>query len=315
MTFANPYLLLLLLAVPALLFAKSRMARDDARAGFSDVTLFSGMRKTWRLRYRWLPTLMRACALALLVVALARPQKGQAQSVLPGQGIDIVLIMDTSSSMSTVFGSGNDTRLGAAQKVLKDFIAGRKDDRVGLVVFRNDSIVLSPLTLDYKALDGLIDGANQVNLNDGTAIGLGVAESLNLLRESKARSRVAILLTDGQNNNPQLEPLAAAKIAQTLGVRLYTIGVIDPRSRSGGGNVDEKALSQMADVTGGRYFSADSPQALQNVYQSIDQLEKSRVGRLQFAAYDELAVYFLAGALAFIGLELALNATLWRRSL
>jgi Ca-activated chloride channel family protein len=313
MKFADPYLLLLLLAIPALLFLKGRVWRDDTRASFSDVRLLSSMRVTWRLRFRWLPTLMRACALALLVVALARPQKGQAQSVLPGQGIDIALVLDTSSSMSTTT-LGNQTRLEVAQNVIKDFINGRKDDRIGLVVFRDESLVLSPLTLDYQALDGLLDGVSQVNLNDGTAIGLGVGESLNLLRDSKARSRVAILLTDGQNNNTQLEPLAAAKIAQTLGVRLYTIGVIDPRSRGSSGNVDEKALTEMANVTGGRYFSADSPQALASVYQNIDQLEKSRVGRPQFAAYHELALYFLAGALAFVGLEFAMSATLWRRA-
>jgi Ca-activated chloride channel homolog len=277
------------------------------------VSLLSGLRPTRRIRFRWLPTLLRAGAIALLVVALARPQKGQAQSELPGQGIDIAIVLDTSSSMSTTF--GNETRLAVAQRVIKDFISGRKDDRIGLVIFRDESLVLSPLTLDYDALKRLLDGVSNVNLSDGTAIGLGLGESLNLLRESKARSRVAILLTDGQNNNDTLQPAAAAKIAQTLGIRLYTIGVIDPRSRGAGGNVDEKALTEMANVTGGRYFPADSPQALANVYQSIDQLEKSRVGRIQFAAYDELALYFLAAALAFLAAELFLNATVWRRAL
>jgi Ca-activated chloride channel family protein len=315
MKFADPYLLLLLLAVPALLLLKTRLWRDAARTNFSDLGLFAGARSTWRLRFRWLPTLFRACALALLVIALARPQKAQAQTELPGQGIDIALVLDTSSSMSTT-SFGADSRLAVAQRVIKDFISGRKDDRIGLVIFQNESLVLSPLTLDYDALKSLLDNVRSVNLNDGTAIGLGVGESLNLLRESRARSRVAILLTDGENNNTTLQPLAAAKIAETLGIRLYTIGVIDPRTRGRtGANVDEQALTQMAITTGGRYFSADSPQALAGVYQNIDQLEKSRVGRLQFASYDELAVYFLAGAVAILAAELALSATVWRRAI
>lgn len=314
MRFADPYLLLLLLAIPILLYVKGRLARDRARAAFSDLSLLSGLSPTWRIRFRWVPALVRAMALALLVLALARPQKGQAESELPGQGIDIALVLDTSSSMSSTT-LGRESRLEVAQRVIQDFIGGRKDDRIGLVVFRDQTLVLSPLTLDYEALKHLVGDVQRVDLSDGTAIGLGLGESLNLLRESKARSRVAILLTDGQNNNRTVEPLAAARIGQTLGVRVYTIGVIERNVRGGGVNVDEEALRQMAEITGGRYFAADSPEALAGVYESIDQLEKSRVGRLQFAAYDELAVYFLAGAVVLLALELALNATVWRRSL
>lgn len=313
MKFADPYLLVLVLAIPLLLLVKWRFSRDRARAAFSDVGLLAGYRPTWRVRYRWVPTFVRAAALALLVVALARPQQGQAESELPGRGIDIALVMDTSSSMSVTL--GGESRLAVAQRVIKDFIGGRAEDRIGLVIFRDESLVLSPLTLDYDALKGLVDDVQRVNLNDGTAIGLGLGESLVLLRESRARSRVAILLTDGQNNNRTLEPLAAARIAETIGVRVYTIGILDSRARGGGANVDEEALKQMAEITGGRYFSADSPEALANVYASIDQLEKSRVGRLQFAQYDELAWYFLAGAVGLLAFELVLNATVWRRAL
>jgi Ca-activated chloride channel family protein len=312
-TFASPYLLLVLLALPALLFLNARLGRDDARGAFSDLRLLQGMRPTWRIRYRWFPIFLRACAVALLVVALARPQKGRAETELPGQGIDIALVMDTSSSMSGT-SLGNQTRLAVAQKVIKDFIAARQDDRIGLVIFQNESLVLSPLTLDYQALQSLVDNVQSVQLNDGTGIGVGLAEAVNLLRESRARSRVAILLTDGENNNPAIEPITAAKIAQTLGVRLYTIGIIDPQSRRGAGNVNEQALGEMAKITGGRYFAADSPQALENVYANIDQLEKSRVGRTQFAAYQELAVYFLAAAVLMLAAEMVLNATVWRRA-
>jgi Ca-activated chloride channel family protein len=219
--------------------------------------------------------------------------------------------MDTSSSMTSPL--GGESRLAVSQRVIKDFISNREQDRIGLVIFKNESLVLSPLTLDYEALDGLLDEVDQVNLEDGTAIGLGVGESLNLLRESRAQSRVAILLTDGQNNNHTLEPLAATRVAETLGVRLYTIGILDSRASSA--NVDEQALQEMANITGGRYFPADSPEALAGVYESIDQLEKSRVGRPQYAEYDELALYFLAGAVALLAVELALNATVWRQAL
>lgn len=313
MTFADPYLLLLLLGVPAALLAKGRFGTERPRAAFSDVGLFGGFRPTWRIRYRWLPTLLRASALALLVIALARPQQGQAESELPGRGIDIALVMDTSSSMTTLL--GGESRLAVAQRVLKDFVDARSEDRIGLVIFRNESLVLTPLTLDYNALKGLVDDVQRVNLDDGTAIGLGLGESINLLRESRARSRVAILLTDGQNNNRMLEPLAAARIAETLGVRVYTIGILDSRARNVGANVDEEALRQMAEITGGRYYAADTPEGLAGVYESIDRLEKSRVGRLQFAAYDEIALYFLLAAVVVLGLELGLNATVWKRAL
>jgi Ca-activated chloride channel family protein len=177
-------------------------------------------------------------------------------------------------------------------------------------------MVLSPLTLDYDALQALLFQARQINLSDGTAIGVAVAEALNLLRDSRARSRVAILLTDGENNNQTVEPLAAARVAQTLGIRLYTIGVVaeERPQAEGKPNVDEEALRKMAELTEASYYRADSPEALERVYEDIGRLEKSRVGRKQFAAFDELAVYFLGMALLLLALELGLTATVWRRT-
>jgi Ca-activated chloride channel family protein len=155
----------------------------------------------------------------------------------------------------------------------------------------------------------------QVNLPDGTAIGVGLADAVNLMRESRARSRAIIVLTDGENNAGAIEPLAASRIAETLGVRVYTIGVIDPRSRRAGNpGVDEKALQQMAQVTGGRYFPADSEQALSDVYKSIDTLEKSRVGRTQYGAYNEMAPYLVVTALLLLALELILRSTVWKQA-
>ncbi len=315
MRFADPLLLVLILVVPLLLLLR-RGARPEARPGlFSSIGLLSGYRQTRRVRFRWIPTALRAIALVLFVIALARPQSGQAQSELPGQGIDIALVQDISSSMTTT-SFGKDTRIAVAERVMTNFIKSRKDDRLGLVVFRDQSLVLSPLTLDYNALLGLVPQLDSINLPDGTAIGLGLADGVNILRDSKARSRVVILLTDGENNNDQLPPLTAARIAQTLGIRVYTIGIIDPRLRGGSGadTVDEAALRQMANITGGRYFPAENEQALAAIYQNIDSLEKSRVGRPQFAAYDELAIYFLAAGLALLAGEVLLRSTLWRQT-
>ena len=312
MKFSEPYLLLLLLALPVLLFIRRRM-RPSRPATFSSLELLASYRPTWRVRLRWIPTAVRAGALLLMVIALARPQVGRAENELPGQGIDIALVLDISSSMSSSQ-LGNESRLAVAQRVLTNFIKDREEDRLGLVVFRDDSLVLSPLTLDYQALQALVKEANRVNLNDGTAIGVALAESLNLLRESRAKSRIAILLTDGENNNITVQPLASARLAEALGIRLYTIGVTDSGRSSGATNVDERALREMADLTGGSYYRADSPETLGAIYENIGRLEKSRVGQKQYASYDELAGYFLGGCLALLLLELGLITTVWRRA-
>jgi Ca-activated chloride channel family protein len=313
-TFNDPNLLLLLLALPPALLLKWRTGEQATPGGFSNLGLLRGFRPTWRIRYRWLPAIIRAGALALLVVALARPQVGQAETELPGQGIDIALVLDLSSSMSSASLSTG-SRQEVAQRVLTDFVEGREEDRIGLVIFREEALLLSPLTLDYEALAQLLQQAPRVGLPDGTAIGVGLATAVDMLRESRARSRVAILLTDGENTAGSIQPLEAARIAEALGVRVYTIGVIAPGSRSAGNlNVNEAALREMASLTGGQYFPAESEQALEAIYASIDQLEKSRVGRPQYAAYNELAVYFLIGALGLLALELSLRGTVWRQA-
>ena len=310
MTFADPNLLFLLLAIPVALLIKARTGEGNGAGGFSNLELLSGFRPTWRIRYRWLPTAIRAGAIALLVVAIARPQVGRADSDLPGQGIDIALIVDTSGSMTATQLGPEDTRLDSAKRVLVDFIQGRTDDRLGLVVFRAGPLVLSPLTVDYEALTAVVEDVDEVSLPDGTAIGVGLSEALNLLRESRARSRVAILLTDGENNAGDIEPLAAARIAETLGIRVYTIGVIEAGRRT----VDERALTEMAELTGGRYYQASSEQALEAIYAGIDQLEKSRIDRSQFGVFDEYAGYFLATALGLLAFELLLRNTAWRQA-
>jgi Ca-activated chloride channel family protein len=284
----------------------------------------SDLRPTWRVRHRWALPALRLLALVLVVLALARPQAGQAGAVIPAEGIDIVLAMDVSGSMTdSTLGEG--TRLEVAKQVLGDFIDGRENDRLGLVVFRSESLALSPLTLDYEALQGLVERADVTPIPDGTAIGVAVADSLNLLRESRARSRVVILLTDGENNRFEVEPLAAARIAQTLKMRVYTIGVVDAPATGPGQespaealgtprlNVNEEALRQMAEIAGGLYYRADSPDTLAQIYDEIGELEKSRVGGETFSAFDERSALFLLPALALLGLEVLLSSTLFRK--
>ena len=323
--FENPYFLVLLIPLPALAWWQLRRRRAAGALTVASLRLVSDLRPTWRVRHRWALPALRLLALALLVLALARPQVGQAGSVVPAEGIDIVLALDVSGSMTEAT-LGERTRLDVAQDVLGEFIAGRENDRLGVVAFRSQSLALSPLTLDYKALRELVDRAEASPMPDGTAIGLAVADSLNLLRESRARSRVVILLTDGENNRFEVEPLAAARIAGTLKIRVYTIGVVDsPPEGAGeenpaevsmprlGLNVNEESLRRMAEVSGGRYYRADSPDTLAQIYDEIGDLEKSRVGRERFSAFDERSALFLMPALALLGLEVLLASTVFRK--
>lgn len=323
--FESPYFLLLIAFLPVLAWWQLRRRHISGALTMASLRLVSDLRPTWRVRYRWVPPTLRLLALALLALALARPQAGQAGSVVPAEGIDIVLALDVSGSM-TEASLGEKTRLEVAKDVLNDFIAGRENDRLGLVTFRSQSLALSPLTLDYEALQELVDRADDSPMPDGTAIGLAVADSLNLLRESRARSRVIILLTDGENNRLEVEPLAAARIAGTLKIRVYTIGVVDAPPESAGEkrpgevpmprldlNVNEEALRQMAEVSGGRYYRADSPDALASIYEEIGDLEKSRVGRERFSAFDERSALFLVPALALLGVELLLATMVFRK--
>jgi Ca-activated chloride channel family protein len=311
MHFENPQFLLLLLLLPPLLLWRRRAAEGNLT--FGSVALLRDVAPTWRVRCRPALKLLRALALLLLVLALARPQSGRAEALVPAEGIDIVLALDTSGSMSETL-LGEQTRLDVARSVLADFVRGRENDRLGLVAFRSQSLVVSPLTLDYDALESLVREVDVDALPDGTAIGLALADSLNLLRDSRARSRVVILLTDGENNRFEVEPMQAARIAEALKMRVYTIGVVDTDSPTlTATNVNEEALERIAEMTGGSYYRATSPETLARIYDDIGRLEKSRVGQERFAAFDERAAYFLIPGLALLALELLLVSTVFRR--
>jgi Ca-activated chloride channel family protein len=310
--FESPLALLLLLAVPALWILLRR--RPAAATTVGSVAGAGVAARTWRTRSQPLLPALRLMAVALLIVAAARPQRGEATTGAEGNGIDIVLAFDISTSMSLPFARGQ-TRLAAAKSVLSSFVQGRQNDRVGLVVFQGSTLTLSPLTTDYEAIGEDISGVERIRLADGTAIGVAIGESASVLRNSTAASRVVILLTDGENNVQQLEPLAAARIAEKLGIRVYTVGVVtrgvNPGSSAVG--VDEQSLRAIADVTHGTYNRAEDPAALQQIYEQIDQLEKSRFQARVLTRFADIAPYVLAAAVAVLAVETALRNSLLRR--
>lgn len=269
---------------------------------------------SWRIRLRWLPAALRVAAIALIVVALARPQRGLAVTSIPEEGIDIVLALDVSGSMAErtqPSGGGiGPPRIEAAKDVIAQFVDTLRGDRAGFVIFQGRSLVLSPLTLDLAALKRTVHDTESGLLPDGTAIGLGLSEALNLLRDSEAHSRIVVLLTDGQNNAGDIEPVQAAQLAKALGVRVYTIGFT---SRRGSGEVDETMLRRIASDTEGAYHDASTQQELAAAYDEIGALERSRVAERTFTRYEEFAPWLAAAALALLISEAALRATLLRR--
>ncbi len=312
--FETPYALVLLLLVPALALFYWRSRRNAAAVALGAVAPAEAAPRTWRIRLQPLLPALRILSVVLLVVALARPQSGHAEAHSTGEGIDIVLGFDVSSSMSEPF-TRNRSRLEVATDVLQQFVRNRTRDRVGLVAFQASSLTLSPLTTDYEAVAQSVKNAGTLRLKDGTAIGTAIGESVNLLRTSSARSRIIILLTDGENNVHQVEPLEAARIAEKLGIHVYTVGVV---SQTIGGqtstvNVDEASLQQIADVTGGTYSRAEDATALAQIYSNIDQLERSRFEGNVIRRYDDFAPWVLAAAAVLLALELTMRHSLLRR--
>ena len=308
MEFAYPaaFALLVLALLPLLIRARGKPIVLPSLAGLE------GVHPGWRVdAARFLP-LLRVAAIALLVVALARPRAGQAESLVPAEGIDIALSLDISGSMSENFAPGV-TRLEAARDVLREFIRGRPGDRIGVVVFQADALPLQSLTLDHDALDVAVANLDTNLLADGTALGLGLGGAISLLRESPAASRIAILLTDGRHNEEEtLDPLDAANLASSSGVRVYTIGITEGRS-GGLQPVDDVLLTEMAERTGGQYFEAGSPDDLAAVYDEISDLEKSTLQEERYTRYSEYAPWFLTPAVALLAFDVILRGTLFRR--
>lgn len=314
MHFASPYYLwLLTLLVPMIGYYVWRALQGGASIQISSIAGVVRAPRTVRYYLRHLPFVLRAAAFALLVVALARPQDIEQNVRSNTEGIDIMLAIDVSGSM--LARDFKPDRITAAKEVAGSFIADRYGDRIGLVAFAGEAFTQSPLTTDQSTLQTLLARIRSGLIEDGTAIGNGLATAINRLRESDAKSKVIILLTDGVNNRGEIAPMTAAEIAKAQGIRVYTIGVGTegmapyPAIDMGGNlifvnqkvEIDEKVLKAISDMTGGRYFRATDKDKLKAVYDEINQLEKSKVEVTEHISYHEL---FLVWALAALGLLL-----------
>ncbi|MCU0856914.1 MAG: VWA domain-containing protein [Pontiellaceae bacterium] len=316
MKFAYPYLLLLLVLIPVLLWWRAR--RREAAINFPDGALLSKLPVNWTVRLQPLLPALYALGLACLIVAIARPQKGLQESRVNTEGVDIVLLLDLSTSMETPDFARNgqrQTRIESAKQVISEFIEKRRDDRIGMVGFAALPYSIAPLTLDHSWLVQRMDGLRTGVLEDGTAIGDAIASAVNRLRDSEAKSRIVILLTDGLNNRGELKPENAAQAAAALGIKIYTVGI-------GGGlpiqqgfftmapqEMDETSLRRIAEISKAEFFRARDLKTLEEVYDTIDQLEKTEIEMLQFTRYEEKAGTWLVAALVFLTLEKILSLT------
>lgn len=329
MSFAYPYLLLLLPLLPLFAWWKRKQGREAALL-YSSTQIVRGITGLSRSRAGTFLRRMRWITLALLILGLARPQIGEGETQVTASGIDIVVALDLSGSMTSEdfqLRGQRVNRLDIAKEVLSQFIARRSNDRIGLVAFAGRAYIASPLTLDHDFLLQNLERLNLGTIEDGTAIGSALSAALNRLRDLTAKSKVAILMTDGQNNAGKVPPLTAAEAAQTLGVKVYTIGVgtrgqapmpvIDPFGRKAYRNVpvniDEETLTRIARMTGGKYFRADSADTLRDIYAEIDQLEKTEVQVKKYQRYRELYAWLVGPGLFLLLLEIILSHTVWRR--
>lgn len=326
MQFAYPYLLwLLLLLVPLVGYYIWRTLKGGATIQISSIDGVVRAPRTIRYYLRHAPFVLRMAAFALLIVALARPQDVERLSHTDTEGIDIMLSIDVSSSM--LARDFKPDRITAAKEVAGAFIADRYGDRIGLVVFAGEAFTQSPLTTDQGTLQTLLSRIRSGLIEDGTAIGNGLATAINRLRESEAKSKVVILLTDGVNNRGAITPMTAAEIAKAQGIRVYTIGVGTegmapyPAMNMFGEmtfvqqkvEIDEKTLTAIAEMTDGRYFRATDKDKLRAIYDEINRMERSKVEVSEHVTYHELFLNWVLGAIALLLVEFLLATLLLKR--
>lgn len=325
-TFANPELLFLLLLVPGMaVWYYYRLQRKESDVRYSTLQPFAMVKYSMKERLRHLPFILRMLGVAFIIIALARPQSTSKGQNIYSEGIDIVLALDISGSMLAEDFQPN--RIEAAKNVAQDFVSGRTNDRIGLVIFSGESFTQCPLTVDYDVLKELIRPLKSGMIEDGTAIGLGLANAVNRLRESKAKSKVIILLTDGVNNRGEIDPITAAQIAQSYDIRVYTVGVgtmgeapypvqtpFGVRYQMVPVEIDEKVLSQVAEMTDGKYFRATDNKKLRSIYQEIDRLEKTRIEVRSYRHYSELFYTLTFIALFLLVGDVVLSNT-WLRKI
>lgn len=327
MHFASPYYLwLLVLIVPMIGYYVWRTLQGGAAIQISSIRGVANAPRTVRYYLRHLPFALRTAAFALLVVALARPQDVEQNTSTNTEGIDIMLAIDVSASM--LARDFQPDRITAAKEVAGSFIADRYGDRIGLVAFAAEAFTQSPLTTDQSTLQTLLSRIRSGLIDDsGTAIGNGLATAINRLRESDAKSKVVILLTDGVNNRGEITPLTAAEIAKAQNIRVYTIGVGTrgmapyPAVDMFGNityvkqkvEIDEKTLTAMAEMTGGKYFRATDNAKLKAIYDEINQLEKSKVEVFEHISYHELFLHWVLAAIGLLALEFLLSNLVLKR--
>ena len=330
MTFAHPYLLLLLLLLPPLAWLKGRRGSSPAFL-YSSVKLVEGLTGVRRSRAGAFLAVLRWLVLALFIVALTQPRLTKSTTEVKASGIDIVCALDLSGSMISedfVVRGDRVNRFEMARSVLKSFVDKRPNDRIGLVVFAAQAFIAAPLTLDHDFLQENLDRLAIGTINsDATAIGDALISSLNQLRDLKAKSKIVILATDGQNNSGKIQPLVAADAAAALGVKVYTVGIGEqgtaPMPVFMGGqkvgyrnvpvDVDENTLQKIADKTGGKYYRADNAEKFRQIYTEIDKLEKTEATVSKYTEFKELFPWLLSCGLALLLLEAALGQTVFRR--
>ena len=322
--FAYPWVLFAFIILPVLIFWYIR--NHNRQQGSFTISSLQQVpsQGSWRVSFRHLPFILRILSLACMIVALARPQTRNDEELVSGEGVDIVLCIDVSGSMLAQDLVPN--RMEAAKEVAGNFVDSRATDRISLVIFSGESFTLSPLTTDKQILKSQIYNIQSGLLEDGTAIGMGLATSVERLRSSKSKSKVVILLTDGENNGGFIDPNTAKELAKSLAVKVYTIGVGTdgyapvPIQVPGGismqrekVNIDEKLMKQIADETGGKYFRAKDNQGLKDIYAEIDKLEKSRIEVTALRRYTEKFFPFAIAAALLLFLEFLLRFTILRK--
>lgn len=323
--FASPYFLYGLIIIPLLIvWYIFRGRHQSAYIRFADTSFFSRLPRSWRAYCRHMLFVLELSAMTLLFIALARPQSSSTNQKVNVEGIDIVMTIDISSSMLAQ--DLKPDRLEAAKEVGSDFIKGRPDDRIGLVVFASETFTQVPLTTDHGMVLNMLKDMRCGMLEDGTAIGDGLASSVSRLKDSEAISKVVILMTDGDNNAGSVDPSTAAEMAKLFGVRVYTIGVgtrgkapypvHDQYGRKYfqqlDVNINEPLLQQIADETGGKYFRATSNEKLEQIYAEIDQLERSKIEVNEFKRVHEEFLPFVLWATALLLLAFALRHTVFK---
>jgi Ca-activated chloride channel family protein len=323
--FAYPAAFLLFLLFPFLVYWYIyRNNRQQGAMLISSVRSFGNIR-SWKTAIKHVPFILRLLAISCLIVALGRPQTRNDQEMVSGEGVDIMLCMDVSGSMLAQDFTPN--RLEAMKQVAADFVDKRPTDRIGLVIFAGESFTASPITMDRNTLKAQIFNAQSGFLADGTAIGDGLATSVERLKDSKAKSRVIILLTDGENQGGLIDPYSAKEIAKSVGIRVYTIGMgtegfaAAPMQSETGEvtiqkqkvNIDEKLLKEIAAETGGLYFRARDNASLQHIYTEIDKLEKSTIEITSLKRFNEKFLPFAITALALLLIEIVLRYTVFKK--